>query len=92
VETRPRDHLDLDCVDTVLVKVLPQKKKETYRESKNVMFSTTTNLGKLAYAKKDNDIRSRHLSKKDIRQYSLCESLKITIFQGRIAYISSYNS
>lgn len=55
------------------------------------MFATTMNLGKLAY-KKDNENKSKHISKKEIKQCSLCESVKITIFQGRIAYISSYNS
>lgn len=72
VETHSKDHIALDFIDTVLVKVLPQKKKkETFRESKNVMFATTMNLGKLAQ-KRDNEMKSRHASRKDIRQCSIC--------------------
>lgn len=56
------------------------------------MFSSTQGFAKFGYATKKEDNRSRHVSRKDIKSFTVCESLRITIFQGRIAYISTYNS
>jgi hypothetical protein len=71
------------------------EKKETFnsRDSKNVMFMSQT-YGKLNLLHKKEEIRSRHASKRveHNENFSICESLKMTIFQGRISYISTYNT
>ena len=87
---------EIDSIDTVLVKIMPQKKKETVRDSKNVMFAQTTqnmNLSKtFTHLKKEDIVKARNTCKRDPKQLSLCESLKLTIHQNRISYISTYNT
>ena len=71
-----------------------EKKEGGSRESRNVMFTSSNNFGRSGFIVRKEDNRSRHTSKKiDMTKcFSLCESLKITIMQGRIAYISTYNT
>lgn len=59
------------------------------------MFATTNNLAKSSFIKKDKDDgKSRHTSRRTdlAKGFRICESLKITITQMRIAYISTYNT
>lgn len=64
------------------------------------MLATTHSFSRMGLLPKREDFRpredskSRNVSSKkaDTRNFSLCESMKITIMQGRIAYISTYNT
>lgn len=77
------------------IKATKVERKEM-RESKNVMFIGQAFGNKVSFSSlKKEEVRSRHYSRSKAEpndRFSVCESLKITIFQGRISYISTYNT
>ena len=79
--------------DTVELKVVPKKdKRENSREVRNAMLATAQSFTKYSFANRKDEPKSRNLSKKVIKDFSIVESLKITILEGRIGYISTYNT
>ena len=61
------------------------------------MFATATNFSRYGPLSRKEDCgsnnKSRNISKKvEVKHFSLCESLRITILQCRIAYISTHNT
>ena len=95
LQTYVYQHVQLDMVDTVELKVLPKKgKRENSREVRNTMLSTAQNFSKYSLVNKREESKSRNLSKKVIinNNFSIVESLKITILESRIGYISTYNT
>ena len=90
LQTYNFEHAKLDMVDTVELKVIPKKERKD-REVRNAMFATAQSFSKYNFSNKKEEPKSRNLSKKIIKDFSIVESLKITILEGRIGYISTYN-